>query len=196
LRILRFMTPQHRPIQALAKAAALAAIAVTGVWAQQGEEDVGEAGVSTGVASGATGTNVLVSGAVGISLDRYLILMISASYTPMETRTLVSHPGVVAHSSGLYDFTIDLQIRAPLRSKWEPYAVIGPVLVYNHYRRQGIHPDGMAYYFGASDVTGGAALGGGARYYLEEYWGIKGEFRYTITSRNFASLSIGVFRQF
>jgi hypothetical protein len=176
--------------------AAAASIAVTSLWAQQGESDVGEASVSTGLAFGATGTKVLVSGAVGISLDRYVVLMVGGTYIPMGDDTFVPVSGLVAHASGLYDFTIDLQFRIPLRSKWEPYGIIAPALLYNHYQRLRIHPNGTAYYFGVGDVRGGAEVGGGVRYYLREYWGLKGEFRATISSRNFGSLSVGVFRQF
>jgi Outer membrane protein beta-barrel domain len=174
----------------------MASIAATGIWAQEAEPDVGEASVSTGLAFGGTQTNVLVGGAIGISLDRYLVLMVGASFIPMGNSTLVSYPGVVAHGSGLYDFDIPLQIRIPLRRKWEPYGIVAPVLIYNHYRRESFRPDGAATYFGASDVRGGAEIGGGVRYYLHEYWGLKSEYRYTITSRNFSLLSVGVFRQF
>jgi hypothetical protein len=84
----------------------------------------------------------------------------------------------------------------PIKSRWQPYGIIAPALIYNHYRKLGIHPNGSAYYFGASDVRGGAEIGGGVRYYQHEDWGIKGEYRYTVTSRNFSSLMIGVFREF
>lgn len=183
-------------VGAVVKAAILSAILAMGLWAQEGESDVGEAGLSTGIALGRTGTNVALSGGIGTSIDRYLILMVEGAYIPMGNKTFIPYPGVVAQSSGLYDFSIPLQIRVPIRRKWEPYGIIAPVLIYNHYRRLGIHPDGSAYYFGASDVRGGAEAGGGVRYYLHEYWGLKGEFRYTISSRNFSSLLIGVFRQF
>lgn len=174
----------------------LAALFAAGLWAQQGEADVGEASISTGLAFGGSGTNVAIDGAIATSLDRYLILMIEASYIPMGSSTLVGYPGITVHSSGLYEFSIPLQIRVPLRSKWEPYGIIAPVLIYNHYQRLKGYPNSAAYYFGASDVRGGAAVGGGVRYYWQYHWGFKGEYRYTITTRNVSLLLAGIFRQF
>jgi hypothetical protein len=187
---------ERRFLRTILRLAALASVTVTALLAQQGESDVGEASISTGLAFGATGTRVLVSGAVGTSLDRYIVLMIGGTYIPMGDDTFVRLPGLAVHASGLYDFTIDLQVRVPLRSKWEPYGIIAPALLYNHYQRAGVRPGGAAYYFGVSDVRGGGEVGGGVRYYLREYWGLKGEFRQTISSRNFSSLSVGLFRQF
>ena len=174
----------------------MAILLAAGLWAQEGEEDVGEVNFSCGLAFGGTGTNAMVGGAIGISIDRYLVLMVEGRYIPMGNGTLVPYPGLLVHSSGVYDFSIPLEIRVPLRHHWEPYGILAPVLIYNHYRRQGFYSDGTPYYFGGSDVRGGAETGGGVRYYLHKEWGLKGEFRYTITSRNFSTLSIGVFRQF
>jgi hypothetical protein len=185
-----------RPGRAVLGVAVLGAILGTGAWAQEGEADVGEADISTGLAFGATGTNVAVAGAMGISIDRYLVVMMEGGYIPMGNKTLVIYPGVVAHSSGLYDFNCAFQIRVPLRSKWEPYGILAPALIYNHYQRQVIHPDGRTYYFGASDVKFGFETGGGVRYYLRKDWGFKGEYRDTISTRNFSSILAGVFRQF
>ena len=58
-----------RPGRAVLGVAVLGAILGTGAWAQEGEADVGEADISTGLAFGATGTNVAVAGAMGISID-------------------------------------------------------------------------------------------------------------------------------
>lgn len=184
------------PAPVAARIAILAVVLASVAWGQRGEADVGEASVSTGIAFGATGTRAAVAGGMGISLDRYAVLLMECAFIPMGNNTYVIYPGVVTRSSGLYSFDAAFQIRVPLRSRWEPYGIIGPVLIYNHYRRQGIQPDGMEYYFGASDVRGGALTGGGVRYYWRPDWGFKGEYRYTISSRNFSSILIGVFRQF
>ncbi|HKE24488.1 MAG TPA: outer membrane beta-barrel protein [Bryobacteraceae bacterium] len=178
------------------QAAVVAVIFAAGVRAQESEEDVGEVSMSTGLAFGGSGTNFAISGAIGTSLNRYWVLMVDASYIPMGSSTLVRYPGIVVNSSGLYNFTIPIQVRVPLKRKWQPYAIIAPALIYNHYRKLGIHPNGSRYYFGASDVRGGGEIGGGVRYYWREYWGFKGEYRYTITSRNFSLLTAGIFREF
>ena len=101
-------------------AAALAIAVSAGLWAQERETDLGEASASTGIALGSAGTNILLAGAIGTGLDRYFGLLINTSYIPLGDRTWIHYPGAVARSSGLYDFTIDLQIRIPLRTKWEP----------------------------------------------------------------------------
>jgi hypothetical protein len=177
--------------------AALVLISSLDAVAQLSDPDPGEASVYTGVAFGGTGTNVAIGGAIGTVIDRYVIVMLDAAYIPMGRRTLVFYPGAVVHSSGLYDFNLAAHIRVPLRSKWEPYGILGPALLYNHYRKAGTLPNGAGYYFGASDVRGGFETGGGARYYWKaEEWGLKGEYRYTISSHNFSSILVGVFRQF
>lgn len=197
--LLRTGQPTSRLELRCAKAfvwAAIPMLLAASAGAQQWETDLGEASISTGLALGATGTSVDVTGAIGTSLDRYLSLTIEGGYIPMGDDLFVRYPGAVANGSGLYHFDIALHIRVPLRRRWEPYGILGPALLYNHYQLQAVHPNGTAYYFGASDVRGGALVGGGVRYYREEYWGIQGEFRYTISSRNFGSLLVGVFREF
>ena len=164
--------------------------------AQQGETDVGEASVFAGAALGGTGTHFAIAGSIGTVTDRYVIVMVESGYIPMAHRTLVAYPSTLVRASGLYDFNITTHIRIPLRSKWEPYGILAPALLYNHYQKAGTLPNGSGYYVGADDVKFGFETGGGVRYYWRRDWGFRGEYRYTTTTRNFSSIMIGMFRQF
>jgi opacity protein-like surface antigen len=167
-----------------------------GLSAQKGESDVGEASVYAGPAFGVTGASIAVAGSLATVVNRYLVVAMESGYTPMGHRTLRYYPGVVSRRSGLYDFNLAAQIRVPLKSKWEPYGILAPALIYNRFQSLATHVDGSEYYFSASDVKFGFETGGGTRYYLRELWGLKGEYRYTISTRNFSSLVFGIFRQF
>lgn len=164
--------------------------------AQPGDIDLGEASVFLGPAFGGIGTNFAIAGSIGTVVDRYVVVMLESGYIPMGVRTLVAHTGIVAKGSGLYDFNIAGHVRVPLRSRWEPYGILAPSLLYNHYQKVGTLPNGSAYYVGAADVKFGFETGAGARFYWKKTWGFKGEFGYTIATRNFSSIMIGVFRQF
>lgn len=163
--------------------------------AQQGEPDIGEASVFLGPALGGTGTKFAIAGSIGTVTDRYVIVMLESGYIPMGNRSLVAHSTLV-RESGLYDFNVTGHVRVPLRSRWEPYGILAPALLYNHYQRAGTLPNGSGYYFGAGDVKFGFETGAGTRFYWQKIWGFRGEYRYTITTRNFSSIMVGIFRQF
>jgi hypothetical protein len=84
----------------------------------------------------------------------------------------------------------------PLKHKWAPYGILAPALLYNTYQVQLIPPGGVAYFSSHSATKFAFETGGGVRYYVEENWGVRGEYRYTISNLNFSSLLGGVFYQF
>ncbi len=167
------------------------------LWAQWGATDAGEVSAYTGIAFGATGARPTVGGSSGISASRYAIALIETSYIPLDNRTLAYHPGVFASSSGLFDFSFAVNVRVPVKERWEPYGILAPALLYNLYRAQVVQPNGtVVSRSGLSDWKFGFETGGGLRYYVREMWGIRGEYRYTISTRNFSRLQVGVFYQF
>jgi hypothetical protein len=164
--------------------------------AQPGETDVGELAAYTGFAAGGLGTHPLVGGSGATALSRYLLAQVDASWVPLGRRTLRSYPGIATTQSNLYDFNCSVQIRVPVRKRWAPYAILGAGVLYNPYHIQALGSQGAIYLSSQSDTAFGFETGGGVRYYVANNWGVRGEYRYTISSRNFSRLVGGVFYQF
>ncbi len=183
------------PIRLIAAVAVI--LNVGAVFGQQGETDAGEVSAYGGLGFGSVGTHVAVAGSTGFTLNRYSMVLIEAAYLPLGSNTLVHRQGHVARNSGLYDFNLAAHIRMPVRSRWEPYGLFGPALLYNRYHTQSNQPDGsVTWVAGQSDVKFGFGLGAGLRYYLGGAWGVRSEYRYTISNQNFSRLVCGVFYQF
>jgi opacity protein-like surface antigen len=165
--------------------------------AQWGATDAGEVSAYGGIAFGATGARPTVGGSSGISASRYAIALIETSYIPLGHRTLAYHPGLFASSSGLFDFSFAVNVRVPVKQRWEPYGILAPALLYNLYRAQVVQANGtVVSRSGLSDWKFGFETGGGFRYYVRETWGVRGEYRYTISTRNFSRVQAGIFYQF
>lgn len=164
--------------------------------AQPGATEDGEISAYGGMAAGSLGNQPTFGGNFGRAFSRYCIAQIDSSYTPLGARTLLSYPGVVTARSRLYDFNFSMHIRVPVGERWAPYAIVGGGFLFNTYEKQVIHANGAAVFEGKSHGTFGFETGGGARYYVSEDWGVRGEFRYTISNHNFARVLGGVFYQF
>jgi opacity protein-like surface antigen len=167
------------------------------VFAQPGETDVGEVSVYGGASFGSLGSHAAVGGSVGLALARYAVVLFETTYVPLCDRALVPRPGVVARSSGLYDFNFAVNVRVPYRDRWEPYGILAPTMLYNRYDAQSIQPNGsISRLTGQSNLKFGFETGAGLRYYVRKSWGIRGEYRYTIATQNFSRLVGGVFYHF
>ncbi len=165
--------------------------------AQWGTKDTGEVSAYGGVAFGTTGARPTVGGSTGISASRYAIALIETSYIPLEQRTLAYHPGVFATGSGLFDFAFTVDVRVPVKQRWEPYGILAPAYLFNSYSARVVRSDGtVVFRRGLSDSKFGFETGAGVRYYARENWGFRAEYRYTITTRNFSRLQAGIFYQF
>jgi opacity protein-like surface antigen len=166
------------------------------VMAQPGSPDAGEFSFHTGLLAG-LGTHASVGGSAGRAFSRYATLLIDTSYSPLSTRTLKSYPGVVLKTSRLYDFNAAVHVRVPLRGKdWEPYGILGSGLLFNTYEKQLATATGELYYEGKSACAFGFQTGGGVRYFLKPEWGLRAEYRYTVSSSNFSRIAVGIFYQF
>jgi opacity protein-like surface antigen len=162
----------------------------------EGGTDVGEASVYTGVGFGPLSFHPVVGGSSGISATKYAILLIDANYMPIGGRILAQRPGIITAHSGLFDFNFSGHIRIPLKKRWTPYGILGAALLYNRYQRQFIRPSGILYFSGQSDCRFGFETGAGLRYYVGDQWGVRGEYRYTVSTQNFSRILAGVFYQF
>lgn len=165
--------------------------------AQWGTTGTGEVSAYGGIAFGATGARPTVGGSSGVAASRYAVALIEASYVPLGSRTLAYHPGQFASGSNLFDFSFAVDVRVPVKHRWEPYGILGPSLLMNFFNADVVHHDGtVVFRRGLSDAKFGFDTGGGLRYYVRENWGIRGEYRVTISTRNFSRFQAGVFYQF
>jgi opacity protein-like surface antigen len=160
----------------------------------QTEGWVGEVGSYTGVSMGALGGHPVVGGTTGI-VTKWAVGQIDASYMPVGSRTL-RHWTDPTSQSQLFDFNFTVQIQIPLRHRVKPYFVTGPAMFYNRYQLQITPPQGASYLSGRQDFKFGWDTGGGLRYYIQDNWGVRTEYRYTVTAQNFGRIVAGVFYQF
>jgi opacity protein-like surface antigen len=166
-----------------------------GAYAQPGEPGQGEFAIYTGLATGGIGTHPAVGASTGISLSRYVVGLFDASYSPLGSDNLRHYAGLVTTDSNLYDINLSVQVRVPVRERWEPYGILGTALLYNTYQARAVQPRGAESVSG-HDGSFGFETGGGVRYYFSDTWGVRGEYRYTFSTRNFSRLLGGVFYQF
>ena len=172
-------------------------ISIPVMLAQTGEsfQETGEVSAYTGVGFGTLGTHPWVGGSTGISPSKYAVALIDASFMPLNTATLRGNLPRTT-TSRLYDFNFTVHVQIPTHHRVTPYGLAGAALLYNTYLIPAIRPNGVAYIAGRSDVKFGFETGGGARYFVGKDWGLRGEYRYTVSTHNFSRILGGVFYQF
>ncbi|HXA51011.1 MAG TPA: outer membrane beta-barrel protein [Candidatus Acidoferrum sp.] len=161
-------------------------------FAQEGS--LGEVGSYTGVSMGGLGGHPVVGGTTGI-VTKWAVGQIDASYMPIGNRTL-RHRLEPTSKSQLFDFNFTVQIQVPVHHRVVPYFVTGPAMLFNRYQLQLTSPQGVPFLSGQQDFKFGWENGGGLRYYIADNWGVRTEYRYTITAQNFGRITAGVFYQF
>ena len=97
---------------------------------------------------------------------------------------MIPTSAVEVRGSDLFDFNIALQGRIPIK-KWEPYGVFGMAVLMNPYTAGILTPSGAVAYVGQRHSKFGLEWGAGCRYYARHDWGIRTEYRYTSSTRNF-----------
>jgi hypothetical protein len=162
--------------------------------AQSGEGTLGEVSMYSGLMTGAMGSPPVFGGTTGL-VTKYAVGLVDTSFMPLGSRTLVYQPAPAA-SSQLFDFNFTVHIQIPVNHQITPYGVFGPALLYNRYQLQTTQPYGPVVFAGQNDFKFGFETGAGLRYYLRDDWGVRTEYRYTISSHNFGRIIAGVFYQF
>ena len=153
----------------------------------------GEVNIYTGLGfGGATGTRPAVGASTGVNLNRYSVLLLGSSFMPMDNRTLVPHI-LPTSRSHLYDSNFTLNVQIPVRHRWFPYGLASTSVLYNTYQLQQFRPNGETYFIGEGDVKFAFEAGGGLRYDVGEDWGVRGEYRYVISTQDFSRLVFGVY---
>lgn len=171
------------------------AFAALPLYGQERGESVGEVSAMGGGTAGELKTHAVITGSAGVSLSRYLMLLGETSVIPLSNQTLIPPAAVEVRGSDLFDFNIALQGRIPIR-KWEPFGVFGMAVLMNPYTAGILTPSGTIAYVGQRHSKFGLEWGAGFRYYVRENWGMRIEYRYTSSTRNFNRVTGGVFYQF
>jgi opacity protein-like surface antigen len=166
--------------------------------AQAGSGDIGEVSGYTGVAFQGIGTHPTVGASTGLAFSRYGIAFVDVSYIPLGSHTLRHYPSQVnVNNSRLYDFNFTINVRVPLRERWEPYGIAGAAFLFSSYSVAPIRAPFVARAFvGRTDANFGFETGGGVRYYIAKNWGVRAEMRYTASARGFSRFLTGLFYQF
>jgi hypothetical protein len=162
---------------------------------QERGEAVGEVSAMGGGTAGELKTHPVVTGSAGASLSRYLMILGETSVIPLSNQTLIPTAAVQVRGSDLFDFNIALQGRVPIR-RWELYGVFGMAVLMNPYTAGILTPSGAVAYVGQRHSKFGLEWGAGCRYYVKQNWGIRMEYRYTSSTRNFNRVTGGIFYQF
>jgi hypothetical protein len=160
--------------------------------AQEQREGDGELFVLTGGTAGGIGAHPIITGGAGASFTRYLMGLLEASVIPMNDQTLLPTAAVRVHGSDLFDFNFALQGVVPIR-KWEPYGTFGLAVLMNPFTGEFPQPSGVVASVGQRYSKFGLEAGAGVRYYVNEKWGVRAEYRYTSSVPNFNRVLGGVF---
>lgn len=187
---------KHRKLQAVLRMiAAATAFAACPFYGQERGESVGEVAAMAGGTAGGLKTHAVITGNAGVSLSRYLMLLGETSVIPLSNQTLIPTDAVHVRGSDLFDFNIAIQGRIPIK-RWEPYGVFGMAVLMNPYTAGILTPSGAVAYVGQRHSKFGLEWGAGCRYYVRNDWGIRTEWRYTSSTRNFNRVTGGLFYQF
>jgi hypothetical protein len=165
--------------------------------AQSGDTDVGEVAAFGGGGFG-MGTHPVVGGSTGIAFSKYGIALIEGSFMAMGQDTLRGQPPVIqplgvvneTKRSHLYDVNTSFHIRVPVRERWAPYVLVGAGILFNTYRSVVTQEAG---YVAFDDLNFGFHTGGGLRYYIGKYWGIRPELKVVVSNQAYTRFTIGVF---
>ena len=169
----------------------------SGSVAQGAEPGKAELSGYAGVTMGAIGAHPAAGASAGISLSRHASFLADLSYMPLGGNTLQFYPGQVrVANSGLYDLNLTGNILIPLHRGWEPYLIGGLAFLFSTYRVATGNAQGSVIFANRSDSDVGFETGAGVRYFLAENWGVRTEYRYTFSNRNFGRFLAGFFYQF
>jgi hypothetical protein len=178
----------HRPFVVILAVAGCMCLPST-LFAQPGQEEMGEVALFGGGTFG-LGSHAAVGGSSGLAFSRYGMALIEASFMPLGKNTLRPQPQGIQENSQLFDFNASFHVRIPVKNRWEPYGILGGGLLFNSFRSIVGQEHGAV---AIDNFAFGFHTGGGFRYYIRETWGIRPEFRVTISNRNFTRLTVGIF---
>ena len=163
-------------------------------FAQQDGDETGELSLMTGAALGGMGTHASVAGSAGVSLTHFIMVAVDAGMMPAGSATLLSAGSSNISGSDLFTFGVALQVKVPIR-RWEPYVLLEPAVLVNSYLTDGSTVLEAVTRRGERHSKFGLEGGAGVRYYIKPKWGVRAEYRYISSARNFSEIKMGVFYQ-
>ena len=165
-------------------------LAVMPLFGQSAEDDVKEVDGFAGGSFGA-GSRGAVGAGAGVALSRHGLALLEGMYMPLGREILWRRSDIQRpQDSYLLDLGLSFQIRLPVGDRRTAYGIIGSGLLYNAYRA----PAGTAARLtDMQDFKGEFHTGAGLHYYVGDKWGIRPEVKVIISSRTFATVSMGVF---
>ena len=158
--------------------------------AQSDETDVGEVAGYAGLAAG-IGTHAAVGASFATALSRYHLGFLDVAYAPLGSDALRGPFSGITRSH-LYDFNGGVHVRAPVTQRFAPYLVVAAGLLHSRFSAR--LPERISLEDSDNDFAFHAGVG--ARYYITDKWGVRPEYRYSVTERNFSRFVVGVFYQF
>jgi hypothetical protein len=183
------------------KLALYAAVTVlAGVWwvsptaaFAQSETDVGEVSALGGGSFG-TGAQPAAMGSAGVAFSRHGMALFETSYMPLGSYTIQPWPArATVARSYLIDFGVDFHVRVPVGERWAPYGIVGTGLLWNILRQETVDANGVAFGRRFYQFNGALHTGGGVRFYVRKWWGIRSEVRVTVSKQVYSQLLAGIF---
>jgi opacity protein-like surface antigen len=161
---------------------------------QSGETDLSEVAAYAGGVFG-LGTHPAGGMTFTTALSRYTMFGAELGFASLGSEGFRTPAGSQVSRARLFDFNGHVHVRIPVRRYWEPYIAIGAGLLHSTSERIVTTPAGNMVE-DSSDNNFAFQIGGGLRYFIGEKWGVRPEWKYYASERNFSKLSIGVFYQF
>jgi opacity protein-like surface antigen len=158
----------------------------------QYEREPGELSGYSGVSANG-GAHPFVGASAGLDYGQYALGLFDFAYTHLDNDTLRYLHGVNVKGSQLYDVNYSVHFRYTINHRWEPYALTGPSVIWNHYSYGVSTPSGGTVYPTKDDVNFGWHAGGGVRYFVNDSWGVRPEVKVVITGRTYVVFSLGFF---
>jgi opacity protein-like surface antigen len=121
--------------------------------------------------------------------------ILDVNFSPTGNRAL-RRDLVGTSNSRLYDFNFGGDILIPTHHHVTPYGLLAAGVLYNTYRIVATRGDGTIYLAGRSDCKFAFETGAGVRYFVNDDFGLRAEYRFTASTANFNRILVGVFYQF
>jgi len=158
--------------------------------------ETSELGTYVGAGNMPGGNHVWVGGTTGVSPSKYFMAVLDTNFTPLGGTTLRTNLVGATSTSRLYDFNFGGQILIPVHRRFTPYGLLAAGVLYNTYSIATLRNDGLVHVIGSSDCKFQFSTGGGLRYFVNEDFGFRTEYRFTASTQNFHRVLVGVFYQF
>jgi opacity protein-like surface antigen len=162
--------------------------------AQSAQTDAGEVAAYAGGAFG-IGSHPATGMTFATALSKYVLFGAELGFAPLGTESFQGRIGSGFTRARLYDFNGHVQVRIPVRDNWAPYITVGPGLLHSTAERVSSTALGNNV-VKTSDNAFAFHIGAGLRYYFTNNWGVRPEWKFYASDRNFSKLVVGAFYQF